>query len=425
MSDEITVKVNSYGPGRPLGLVWIDPVSGKKKARSSGTSDWREAERVAGELQRELRAGRGAGGRITWPDFKARYLGEHVASLAPKTAASVRAAFNHVDRHLGPDKLHKLTPGALSTLQSKLRATGIREPTIASVLRHVKAALGWAKSTGLIDDVPKITMPKRAKGKGMKGGPLLGEQFDRLLLAVAKIRRHDADDWTRFLEGLLVSGLRLGEAVQLSWENDAPFSLDLSGRHPRFRIKGAAQKSGKDQLLPMVPEAAEFFLATPPERRHGRVFRLNAAKTAVPLAAGHVGKVVARIGEKARVIVNPADGKYASAHDLRRTFGSKWARRVVRPCSSDSCGTSRLIPPCGFTWTWTLTPWPMSYGRLTGRRPATPGRLATIPATMGWNQRMGPTVFSSQLPMESSVVKLRPAGFEPATSGLEIRCSIP
>ena len=34
MTDEIRVKVNSYGPGRPLSLVYFDPISGKKVAKS-------------------------------------------------------------------------------------------------------------------------------------------------------------------------------------------------------------------------------------------------------------------------------------------------------------------------------------------------------------------------------------------------------
>jgi hypothetical protein len=58
MNDEITVKVHSYGPKRPLALVYIDPVSRKKKAKSAETYDLRTAERLAGELEKQLRAGR-------------------------------------------------------------------------------------------------------------------------------------------------------------------------------------------------------------------------------------------------------------------------------------------------------------------------------------------------------------------------------
>lgn len=41
-----------------------------------------------------------------------------------------------------------------------------------------------------------------------------------------------------------------------------------------------------------------------------------------------VGRIVSRIGQRAGVIVNKADGKFASTHDLRRSFGTRWAPRV-------------------------------------------------------------------------------------------------
>ena len=81
MSDEITVKVNSYGPGRPLGLVYFDPVSGRKKAKSAGTTDWREAERLAGELEKELRSGQYVSpSKITWAEFRTKYEAERLAA---------------------------------------------------------------------------------------------------------------------------------------------------------------------------------------------------------------------------------------------------------------------------------------------------------------------------------------------------------
>jgi hypothetical protein len=42
--DEIKVRVNSYGENRPLSPVYIDPVIGKKVAKSARTRDWREAD---------------------------------------------------------------------------------------------------------------------------------------------------------------------------------------------------------------------------------------------------------------------------------------------------------------------------------------------------------------------------------------------
>jgi len=92
-----------------------------------------------------------------------------------------------------------------------------------------------------------------------------------------------------------------------------------------LRILGDAQKNGQDELLPMTPDFAEFLLATPEADRVGSVFRL-------PCPSGtrwFVGHVVGRVGKKAGVVVNKAEGKYASAHDLRRAFGTRWAKRVM------------------------------------------------------------------------------------------------
>ena len=78
-------------------------MSGKKKAKSSGTTDWREAERLAGELEKELRAGRYAPpSKMTWADFRKRYEAEKGAAHAVKTRESFKSAANHLERVLTP-----------------------------------------------------------------------------------------------------------------------------------------------------------------------------------------------------------------------------------------------------------------------------------------------------------------------------------
>lgn len=41
------------------------------------------------------------------------------------------------------------------------------------------------------------------------------------------------------------------------------------------------------------------------------------------------GRYVTASGREARVVVNPASKKFASAHDFRRAFGTRWAERVM------------------------------------------------------------------------------------------------
>jgi integrase len=161
------------------------------------------------------------------------------------------------------------------------------------------------------------------------GRPITAEEFERMLPAVPKARKKDPDVWTRYLTGLWLSGLRLEESTVLSWDLESPFAVDLSGRHPRFRIYAEAEKGNRDRLLPMTPDFAEWLLPTPEVERDGRVFKLNGVKTGTPITPKRVSRIITKIGKKAGVVVNKAEGKFASAHDLRRTFGTRWARKVM------------------------------------------------------------------------------------------------
>lgn len=232
-------------------------------------------------------------------------------------------AFDSLELHLSPKRLSSLTAAALSEYQSKLRARGNRGTAIAARLRHMKAILNWAVYMGVLAKAPRIDMPKRGKAsKAIRGRPITVEEFDRLIAAVPKVRTRDAETWQRYLRGLWVTGFRLGESLQLSWDGDAAFTVDLSGKYPRFRIYAEVQKSGRDELLPMTPDAAEFFAATPEAERHGLVFGLYQTQK-------QVCRIVSSIGRAAGVVVDKASGKFASCHDLRRAFGTRWARRVM------------------------------------------------------------------------------------------------
>jgi integrase len=237
---------------------------------------------------------------------------------------------DHLERIVNPDRLCKVTAATVSRFLMKLRSSGLSDATVAKTARQLKAALRWAERQGMVAKAPNIEMPKRQKGaKLMKGRAISGEEFDRMLAAVPKVRPKDAPAWERLLQGLWLSGLRLAEAVGLSWDDDTPFYADLSGKHPRFRILGEAQKSGRDEVLPMTPDFATFLQATPKGERVGVVFALTNRTTDKPFTLTEVCRVVSTIGEKARVVVDKATGKHASAHDLRRAFGTRWAKRVM------------------------------------------------------------------------------------------------
>jgi integrase len=335
MSERVKVSVVEFRDRKFYQGQWRDPLTGRKQTKSLGVERTgaaaarKAAERAAAVLEDELNTGRYVkADKLPWADFIDRYTREKLDTLAPATKVTALASFHHLERLLNPDKLAKVTGGLLSEFQAKLREGGMKDTTIAKTLRHVKAGLRWAETIGLLTKAPKVDMPRGQQGQSLaRSRPVTTEEYERLLLTVPKVRPLDAAEWQRFLTLLWLSGLRLSEGLALSWDQDAPFCVDLGRRV--FRIFGESQKSGKDELVPLVPDLAEWLGQIPEAERHGPVVRLIDQRTRQPLVKDTVGAIVGQIGEQAGVVTNKADGKYAGCHDLRRGFGTRWARKVM------------------------------------------------------------------------------------------------
>lgn len=333
----IKVTVVKYPDRKFLMMRYVDPYTGKQVGRSTKTTRQREAERVAAKWEAELREGRFVPqSNVSWEAFRVRYEDEVLPGLADKTGEMLQTVFNTVERILRPRKLRDLTADRLSYLQAKLREGGRSEATIRTYMAHLMSALKWAATVGILSMVPKVQRPKRAKkAKVMKGRPITTEEFERMLAKIPSVvGDRAADHWLRFLRGLWLSGLRLSEALGLYWDRGDRLCVDLSGKRPILRIPAELEKGNQDRLLPMAPDFAEFLLAVPEAGRRGRVFRLADCKgNERSLSENWVSRVISRIGEAAGVKVNtdPKTGKikYASAHDLRRSFGERWARKVM------------------------------------------------------------------------------------------------
>lgn len=331
MSEEIKVHVAEYGHGRNLMMRYRDPITGRHVARSAGTRVLREAERAAAKWEAELREGRyKAPCRMTWADFRERYETEVIPGLAESTGDRRASTLNYLERTINPQRVAELTTARLSEFISKLREGGMKETTLGCHLAHLKPVLRWAVKQGYLRTMPDVPMPKRAKGitRAMRGRAITLEEFERLLLKVPKVRKRQPKRWRRLLRGLWLSGLRLSEALCLSWDPNAPISVSLDGKYPALRICAEAEKAHRDRLLPIAPEFAEFLLAVPSERRHGLVFGIYGPNRQ-PLSTRRVGRYIGRIGKAAKVVTNKAENRYATAHDLRRSFGSRWAKRVM------------------------------------------------------------------------------------------------
>lgn len=232
----------------------------------------------------------------------------------------------------GITSTHDIRADRMRDLIDVLLKTGIAASTQHKLLRAARSFFGWAKTSGYIDAVPTMQMPKvRRKSKGR---PLTEAEFHLMLAATDTVyarRPERAESCKRLLWGLWEGGLRISEMV-VSWDDRFAFHVDwTSHKRPVFVMPDQFDKTGQDRIFPMTPEFWELISQTPAEERHGPVFRVRPVwRNHECLTPAKASALIARIGEMAGVIVSktPKGVKFASAHDLRRSFGLRWSQRV-------------------------------------------------------------------------------------------------
>lgn len=327
-------------------LQWIDPVTGKRRSESSKCTTKKKAERAAAEKEIELNSLVPRGdGLLSWDSFVEIFTNQHLASLEDSSANRFLGILSVFQRELDPKNLRSVTGSVLAQYASRLRDIGRSESTISTHMNHLKSALNWANSNGYLSEVPK--MPRVAKGSRSraKGRPLTNSEFvsilravkqtliERMPLLLAKTpdqRRAAIRTWRRIIIGLWLSGLRLSEAMDLVWnEPESPISIITTEKRPLLSITAEGQKSKKNQLMPITPDFGRWLLRKTPEQlRQGFVFPLSKERHHDDRNLTHVSKVISAIGRASGVKVN-ADGKFASAHDLRRSFGLRWSSKLM------------------------------------------------------------------------------------------------
>lgn len=220
----------------------------------------------------------------------------------------------------------------LSALTDTLIARRVKPSTQHKMLRTARRFLSWAcRSVGQSTNLPRQEMPRVRKKS--KGRPLTDAEFEAMLDATNKVyhlKPERAAACKRLLTGLRLSGLRIGEA-DLSWDDEDGFHVDWkSYRRPVFVMPDTIDKTAQDRVFPMTPDFWEFISRTPESERTGPVFTVLSTWRHQRLNPDQLSKLIQRIGELSGVVVSRKGEKvkYASAHDLRRSFGLTWAQKV-------------------------------------------------------------------------------------------------
>jgi integrase len=267
----------------------------------------------------------------TWFGFRAKYEAEKGPTMTSSLIVW-KAAANHFERIVAPIMLSDVTGSKISSYEVGLRTAGLSEASIATYLRAIRAALNWALDIELVRMVPRVRIPKNKGKRRARGRAVTGEEFDRWLMAMKKLVGNSRyRSWERLMRGLWLTGLRLGESLDLWWDReDKIIPLNVDGRRPVLSIPGQLQKSKRDETSPLTPDFVKFLRETPASNRVGPVFS-PLGKEGEARSVDYVGRTISAAGTAAKIIV-AKDGdsiRFASAHDLRRSFGDRWAQRVM------------------------------------------------------------------------------------------------
>lgn len=336
MPPRIRVTVVKKSQRRHFQLRYRDSLTKQEMTRSAGTAIRREAERAAARWEQELQTSRHVNpDEVGWADFLDKYRTQHLQSLADNSEKRAMLTLDCFTELIKPFRLSEVSAGHISRFQALRREAGIAETTISTDLRNLRGALRWGYDVDLLREVPKFPRTQRAKtgkkAKVMKGRPISEEEFQKMLAAIPLVVGSErVAAWTHYLNGLWLSGLRLTESLELFWDRDDRLSIDFTHDRPMFRIAGDFEKGNRDRFLALSPEFAEFLEKIPAENRMGRVFVLpRDRQRGERMSHWRVSEIISEIGKKSGVIVESKGPKYASAHDLRRSFGQRWASRVL------------------------------------------------------------------------------------------------
>lgn len=323
----MSVRVLIRDKGRSaLQLYYVDPSNGREVSKSAGTLNRKEAERAAARWEDELLAFRGVDD-CGWEYFRERFEDQHLSAMDRRTRGGYIEALDHFARLANVASVREVTTAHVSQVKGALIAEQRPLTTVAKILTHLRVAFGFAARNGMLAKRPHFDMPKTVDRVFMRGRAVTDDEVQLMLRHCdAPFGKAVAPSWQRAIEMFRLSGLRLWEGANLSWDQP-PIRVDLDARpHPHLIVFGEAQKSRKDETVPITPEFSEWLERTPRADRRGLVAPVLGDRN-TPLGWEAIGKGISAIGKAANIVVSD-DGKYASAHDLRRAFGTEWARKV-------------------------------------------------------------------------------------------------
>ena len=144
--------------------------------------------------------------------------------------------------------------------------------TVNSIVKTVMTFARYCCRKKWIERLPHVDSIEH--DETMKGRPITGEEFERMLAAVPKVVGDGpAESWRLTLRVLWESTFRVGDVMDFSWddiEHIHPIWPKRHGQHPTIAIP-SSQKNGENQEIAMLPGLAVLLANVPKSERVGWV----------------------------------------------------------------------------------------------------------------------------------------------------------
>jgi integrase len=239
---------------------------------------------------------------MPWEKFRTYYEDEKLADRREATRKKAGYVFDKFEELTSAIlTLGQITGRTISKYTQALREAGMQPATIQRHLAYLRAALHWASKQRFIREVPTFIMPKLPKKKTIR--KIVAEQFEKLL-AKAK-----DPHWKRLITTAWYTGMRWNEMLDLTWDNREMPWIDFATS--RIRIPAAYNKSDEDQIIPLHADLAKDLKEV--KDRTGFLFPFRNAPR-------EVSRKFTKLARSA--------GLKITLHDLRRSFGSRYAAVV-------------------------------------------------------------------------------------------------
>ena len=129
---------------------------------------------------------------MRWVQFREEFSDNYLAHYSNSYARNVEGSLNVIEELMSPDTLTRITQKWLARLHLLAKKREVSPYTVKKYFQHLQTAMNWAKEQSIINSVPSF--PKQARqahrgGKHMKGRPVTGEEFDRMLAIVDRADR--------------------------------------------------------------------------------------------------------------------------------------------------------------------------------------------------------------------------------------------